>query len=160
LGELRDLEQAMVGLVSAVQIGGGPAFKTVKGFSSPRTEPLEEAIRRERKPAAYVVYDGRYSDVLDNFFHGQPMYSVALAAEGFRTADEPRTGGTGVVGAFDLMSAVTAALIDAVILSNYVITFRNEFTSITDERFMMMRQQYIVLGPGVTPSPTYGGEAI
>lgn len=160
MGELNDIEDAIVALLEAVQINSLPAFKTVRGFSSQRSESIEEAIRRELKPAAYVTYDGRYSDVLDNFFHGQLMYSVVVAAAGYRSADEARKGGAGVVGAFDLMSAVTAALINQTILQSYTIAFRNEYTPAADERFMMLRQKYIVLGPGFAFSPTYDGQAI
>jgi hypothetical protein len=80
------------------------------------------------------------------------MYSVYLAADGLRGGDEPRLGAFGVTGVFDLMSAVTQAVVSVEILPGYIATFRYEYIAAADDTFMLMRQAYIVIGPGV-PKP-------
>lgn len=152
MAELIDVENALISAVEAIEINASPAFKTVKGFNAARDRAVEEAIRREVKPAAYVTYDGRYSDIQDNFFHGHLMYSVYVAADGLRGGDEARIGAFGVIGAFDLMSEVTQAIVSAQILPTYLVTFRYEYIAAADDTFMLMRQAYIILGPGV-PKP-------
>lgn len=152
MAELVDVENALIAAVAAVEINSVEVFKAVKGFNVPRDNAVEEAIRREVKPAAYVTYDGRYSDVQDNFYHGQLMYSVYLAVDGHRGGDEARLGAFGTIGAFDLMSALTNTVVSVEILSGYLVTFRYEYIAAADDTFMLMRQAYIVLGAGV-PKP-------
>lgn len=159
MGLLVDLEEALITAVSAVQVSG-EHFQTVRGFSTPRDRAVEAAIRRERKPAAYITYDGRWSDVQDNFFHGQILFSVSVAVDGFRGGDEPRVGSSSIIGAFDWMSAVTESLVNESVLTDFFITYRSEAVTGSDETFVMLRQGYILLGPGFSTTPLFGGAAV
>lgn len=110
MSRLGDLENAIVARLEGATISGQPAFVTVRGFSGGYRASLSSAIRRERLPAAYVLFveETTAPETLD--IRRGPRFHVIIATEMLRTGQNARLGDATATGAFTLMDVVRARL--------------------------------------------------
>ncbi len=107
MSELGDIESAVIGLIQAIQVSSADLFAEVKGFSNTAARDVVAGLRRELKPAAYVVYDGRASsDAFSVPGNANRCASICVSPMVTRTmlllpqmADPPKAGGV-VVASF------------------------------------------------------------
>jgi len=160
MSELGDLENAIVASVAAIEDGGEPLFATVKAASGRKDELLAAAIRRERQPAAYVVFAGRMAATDGAALVGDPRFSLIVAAESLRGGSEPRLGGEDATGAFTLLDKLAVALQARVVLTDRRLVLVDEGVVATDERSYVARQRYQVRRVAQSSPPTFDGQAI
>lgn len=159
MSELGDIESAVVGLIQAVQVNAADLFATVAGFSDTSVRDVVSRIRRELKPAAYVVYDGRgTSDALG--VPAAPKLSVFAMVESLRGGDEPRTGSSLESGGFDVLAELFTALAGSVIVTDRQLAFVDEKLVAADDTSVVYEQRYLVTKLATTTAPTFGGSAI
>lgn len=159
MSELADIESAVIGLIESIQIGGSDLFATVAGFSNSSSREVVAALRREIKPAAYVVYGDRESS--DAFgVPGKPDFSVFAIAESLRGGSEPRSGSILLAGGFNLLAELFNALFDQTILADRRLSFLDERLVAADETSVVYQQRYSVLRTAATAAPTFGGVVI
>lgn len=160
MSQLADLENAIVALLAAIQVGGQDVFATVQGTSNADDAALAAELRRQRKPAAVVALDGRRAAAGDDPVPESPRFTIAIAEESLRGSGEARLGGTGVSGGFDLLERVTLALQDATIVTDYQLVFVDERPLAADDRVVMYGQRYEARRLAETSAPTFDGQAI
>lgn len=160
MSQLETLENAIVTLISAIQVGGQDVFAVVAGTSHAKGEGLTAALRRERKPAALVGYEGRRPAAGDEPVPEAPRFFVAVAEESLRGAGEARVGGTGVAGGFDLLDRLTQALQDATVATDYRLAFVDEAVLAADDRTVLYRQRYDARRISELTAPTFDGQTI
>lgn len=156
---LGDIENEIVTVVAGLTSGSGPLFGTVRGFSSPDEDVIEPAIRRERPPAAYVVYDGSFLDEQFGVVQ-QPRFSVLVWAQGLRSRDAARLGDVDTSGIYELLEAVGAALDERVLSNGMQMFIFNERIRIADDRQIIARQRYNLLDFQGQSPPTFQGQAL
>lgn len=159
MSELSDIESAVVGLIQAVQVDAADLFATVAGFADTNVRDVVSHMRRELKPAAYVVYDGRgASDTLG--VPAAPKLSVFAIVESLRGGDEPRTGSSLESGGFDVLGELFTALAGSVIVTDRQLAFVDEKLIAADDTSVVYEQRYLVMKLATTTAPTFGGSAI
>ncbi len=159
MSELGDIEAAVVGLIGGIEVGGSALFASVRGASGTTARGVVEILRRERKPAAGVVYEGRGAG--DKYgMPDEPVFSVYCVVESLRGGDEPRRGSALVSGGFDALSELVKALAGAVILTVRQLGYVDERLVAADERSVVYQQRYKVFSLPTTTAPTFDGVAI
>ncbi len=136
MSELGDIESAVIGLIQAIQVSSVDLFAEVKGFSNTAPRDVVAGLRRELKPASYVVYDGRASS--DAFgVPAEPKLSVFAIVASLRGGDEPRVGSGLQSGGFDILGELFTALAGSTIVTDRRLAFIDErlFAS-NDTRFI------------------------
>ena len=159
MSELGDIESAVVGLIQAIQVSSVDLFAEVKGFSNTAPRDVVANLRRELKPAAYVVYDGRPSS--DAFsVPAEPKLSVFAIVESLRGGDEPRAGSALQSGGFDVLGKLFTALAGSTIVTDRQLAFVDERLIAANDTSVIYEQRYSVLKLATTTAPTFGGSAI
>ncbi len=159
MSELGDIESAVVGLIQAIQVNSVDLFAEVKGFSNTAPRDVVVGLRRELKPAAYVVYDGRASS--DAFgVPAEPKLSVFAIVESLRGGDEPRAGSALQSGGFDILGELFTALAGSTIVTDRQLAFVDEHLIAANDTSVVYEQRYSVLKLATTTAPTFGGSAI
>ncbi len=159
MSELGDIESAVIGLIEAIQVSSADLFAEVKGFSSTTRRDVVAGLRRELKPAAYVVYDGRASS--DAFsVPADPKLSVFAIVESLRGGDEPRAGSALQSGGFDVLGELFTALAGSTIVTDRQLAFVDEQLTAADDTSVIYEQRYSVVKLATTTAPTFGGSAI
>ena len=159
MSELGDIETAVIGLIQAIQVSAADLFAEVKGFSSTVPRDVVAGLRRELKPAAYVVYDGRASSH-PFAVPAEPKLSVFAGVESLRGGDEPRTGSVLQSGGFDVLGELFTALAGVTIVTDRQLDFVDERLIAADDTRIIYEQRYSVSKLGTTTAPTFGGSAI
>ncbi len=160
MSQLETIEDAIVGAIAAIEVGGQDLFAVVRGTSSIERNAVMAEVRRERKPAALVAYDGRRTGAGDLPAAESPRCLVFAADESLRTGGEARVGGTGVAGGFDLLERLTLALEDATLAGEYRLVLTDESPLATDGRIVVYRQRYEAQRPAESAAPTFDGQAL
>ena len=159
MSELGDIESAVIGLIEAVQVNSVDLFAEVKGFSNTAPRDVVAGLRRELKPAAYVVYDGRASS--DAFgVPAEPKLSVFAIVESLRGGDEPRAGSALQSGGFDVLGELFTALAGSTIVTDRQLAFVDEHSIAAHDTSVIYEQRYSVLKLATITAPTFGGSAI
>ncbi len=156
MSELGDIETAVIGLIQAIQVSAADLFAEVKGFSSTVPRDVVAGLRRELKPAAYVVYDGRASS--DAFaVPAEPKLSIFAVVESFRGGDEPRTGSVLQSGGFDVLGELFTALAGVTIVTDRQLAFVDERLIAANDTSVVYEQRYVAARLATTTAPTFGG---
>ncbi len=159
MSELGDIESAVIGLIEAVQVNSVDLFAEVKGFSNTAPRDVVAGLRRELKPAAYVVYDGRVSS--DPFgVPADPKLSVFAIVESLRGGDEPRAGSALQSGGFDVLGELFTALAGSTIVTDRQLAFVDEHLIAANDTSVIYEQRYSVLKLATITAPTFGGSVI
>ena len=159
MSELGDIETAVIGLIQAIQVSSEDLFAKVKGFSNTAPRDAVAALRRELKPAAFVVYDGRASS--DAFgVPAEPKLSVFAIVESLRGGDEPRAGSALQSGGFDVLGELFTALAGSTIVTDRQLAFVDERLIAANDTSVIYEQRYSVLKLATSTAPTFGGSAI
>lgn len=159
MSELGDIESAVISLIEAVQVNSVDLFAEVKGFSNTAPRDVVAGLRRELKPAAYVVYDGRASS--DAFgVPAEPKLSVFAIVESLRGGAEPRAGSALQSGGFDVLGELFTALAGSTLVTDRQLAFVDEHLIAADDTSVIYEQRYSVLKLATTTAPTVGGSAI
>ncbi len=159
MSELGDIESAVVSLIQAIQVGGSDLFAEVSGFSGGSARQVVENLRRRRKPAASVVYEGRAR--ADEFgVPHDPDLSIFTIVESLRGGDEPRAGSGLAQGGFDVIAELFNALAGSVVQTDRRLAFAGERLIAADDKSVVYEQRYSVLKLVTTSAPTFGGQAI
>ncbi|MCH8853743.1 MAG: hypothetical protein IID41_13990 [Planctomycetes bacterium] len=159
MSELGDIESAVIGLIQAVQVNSVDLFAEVKGFSNTAPRDVVAGLRRELKPAAYVVYDGRVSS--DPFgVPADPKLSVFAIVESLRGGDEPRAGSALQSGGFDVLGELFTALAGSTIVTDRQLAFVDEHLIAANDTSVIYEQRYSVLKLATTTAPIFGGSVI
>jgi len=159
VSELGDIESAVTGLIQAIQVNSVDLFAEVKGFSNTAPREVVAGLRRELKPAAYVVYDGRASS--DAFgVPAEPKLSVFAIVESLRGGDEPRAGSALQSGGFDVLGELFTALAGSTIVTDRQLAFVDERLIAANDTSVIYEQRYSVLKLATSTAPTFGGSAI
>ena len=159
MSELGDIESAVIGLIQAIQVSSADLFAEVKGFSNTAARDVVAGLRRELKPAAYVVYDGRAPG--DAFsVPAEPKLSVFTIVESLRGGDEPRAGSALQSGGFDVLGELFTALAGSTIVTDRQLAFVDERLTAANDTSVIYEQRYSVLKLATTTAPTFGGSAI
>ncbi len=159
MSELGDIESAVIGLIQAIQVDSVDLFAEVKGFSNTAPRDVVAGLRRELKPAAYVVYDGRASSDAFGVPAG-PKLSVFAIVESLRGGDEPRVGSALQSGGFDVLGELFTALAGSTIVTDRQLVFVDERLIAANDTSVIYEQRYVVLRRATTTAPTFGGSAI
>ncbi len=159
MSELGDIESSVIGLIQAIQVSSADLFAEVKGFSNTAARDVVAGLRRELKPAAYVVYDGRASS--DAFsVPAEPKLSVFTIVESLRGGDEPRAGSALQSGGFDVLGELFTALAGSTIVIDRQLAFVDERVTAANDTSVIYEQRNSVLKLATTTAPTFGGSAI
>jgi len=160
VSELGDLESAVVGLIAGITSGGGPAFRSVEGFSDADRRAGVAQVRRRVAPAALVIYGGRVrADVADSVV-GLPRLTVLIAAANLRGDDDPRIGDGSALGSFDLLGLVMSALDGAVVVTDRRLSVLDEQVVAADETSVVYEQRYLVDRVTELSPPTFNGQVL
>ncbi len=159
MSELGDIENAVIGLIEAIQVSGVDLFAEVKGFSNTASREVVTGLRRELKPASYVIYDGRSSSGAFGV-PAEPKLSVFAIVESLRGGDEPRAGSALELGGFDVLGELFTALAGSTIVTDRQLAFVDERLIAANDTSVVYEQRYVVLRRTTTTAPTFGGSAI
>lgn len=149
----------MISRIALIQFGGADLFASVKGFSTNTVREIVVAMRREIKPAAFVVYVGRGASTAWGI-PDEPAFCVFAIAESLRGGSEPRTGSSLAAGGFDLLAGIFSALAGQMILADRIPAFVDERVIASDETSIVYEQRYNIMRPATTTPPTFGGLAL
>jgi len=157
VSELGDLEAAVMGLISAIQSGGAPAFRSVVGFADADRRRTVARISGLAAPAAVVIYTGRVRTSMPGSVIGLPKVTVLLRAQNLRGRAAVRSGDTTALGAFDVLSLATATLDGAIVQTDRRLVALDEQTLTADETHVVYEQRYLVDRVAEATQPTFDG---
>jgi hypothetical protein len=155
---LGDIESGVLSLIGAIQSGGDDAFATVGGAANGDRQAGLAALDRLVKPAALVVFADRGK--AGSGEKTNPRFEVWIGASSHRGGDEPRLGGTGVIGGFELAELVSQAMHRAIVATDHRVRFLSSETLAADTTTVTYRQQYEVAHLATTTPPTFDGIVI
>ncbi len=160
MSELGDVTAAVVGLLSALQREGHDLFATVGIYQAAERKAAVAALSRQRKPAAFVLYDGRGSRTHQDTVPAAATVTILLAVENLRGGAAALTGDASCAGVWEGLERVAAALDGATLAGDYRLLMHEERQAAGDERTVVFEQRYRVERLAELSIPTFGGAAI
>jgi hypothetical protein len=160
VSELGDIENAVVNLLSGIQVSQSNVFKSVVGFSTPDRRAAVKQLSRQRSPAALVAYAGRLRADSGESVVGLPKLAVFVASANYRGGDDPRDGDTASTGGFELLGLVAGVLDGVLVATDRRLLALDESVVSADDTRVIYEQRYVIDRVTELTPPTFDGVAL